>query len=89
MDDLIGEEARESDVVCAAGRLWLACAREPLEKEDESADGLEGDQGGRVEGIEIVDDKRYAERLEKLAGARLQGQTSTTDDRVKHVKGQR
>lgn len=74
----MGEEARESDVVCAASRFRLARAWEPLEKKDEGADGLEGDQRGWVEGIEIVDNERYAERLEKLAGARLQGQSSTT-----------
>jgi hypothetical protein len=86
LDDLMGEEARESDVVCAASRFWLARVWEPLEKKDESADGLDGHQRGRVEGIEIVDNKRYAERLEKLAATRLQGESSTTADRVKHVK---
>jgi hypothetical protein len=61
LDDLMGEEARESDVVCAASRIWLARAWEPLEKEDESADGLEEDQQGWVEGIEIVEEKKQCD----------------------------
>ena len=85
MDDLMGEEARESDVVCAASQIWLACARNPLEKKDESADGLEGHQRGWIEGVEVVDDKRYAKRLEELA-ATVTGESSTTADRVKHVR---
>ena len=69
LDDLMGEKARKGDVVCTARRFGLACTGEPFEKEDEGADGLEGRQGGRVEGIEIIDDKRYAKRLEKLTAA--------------------
>jgi hypothetical protein len=60
LDDLVGEEARESGIVCAAGQFRLARAWEPLEKKDESADGLEGHQRGWIEGVEVVDDKRYA-----------------------------
>lgn len=56
----MGKEARERGIVCAAGRFWLARAWEPLEEKDKGADGLEGHQLGWVEGIEIVDDKRYA-----------------------------
>jgi len=59
LDNLMGEEAWESDVVCAC-RIWFARAWEPLEKKNKSADWLEGRQRGRVKGIEIVDDKRYA-----------------------------
>jgi len=59
LDDLMGEEAWEGDIVCTACRFWLASAREPLEKKDESTDWLEGRQRGWVERIEIVDDERY------------------------------
>ena len=86
MDDLICEKAWEGDVVCTPCRFWLAGAREPLEKKDESAEWLEGRQRGWVERIEIVDDERYTKRLEKFAAAQLQGQSSTSADRVKHVK---
>jgi hypothetical protein len=34
LDDLMGEEAWEGDVVRTACRFWLAGAREPLEKKD-------------------------------------------------------
>ena len=61
LDDLMSEEAREGGIVCAAGQFRLARAWEPLEKKDESADGLKGHQRGWVEGVEVVDDKRYAE----------------------------
>lgn len=77
--DLIGEETWESDVVCAPCRIRLAHAWEPLEQKDEGADGLEGLQRGWVEGIEVIDDERYAERLEKLAAAG-QSQSSTIAD---------
>jgi hypothetical protein len=60
LDDLMGKEARERGIVCAAGRFWLARAWEPLEEKDKGADWLEGHERGWVEGIEIVDDKRYA-----------------------------
>lgn len=82
----MGEEAWEGDVVCTACRFGLAGAREPLEKKDESTDWLEGRQRGWIERIEIVDDERYTKRLEKLAAAQLQGQSSASADRVKHVE---
>jgi hypothetical protein len=86
LDDLIGEEAWEGDVVGTACRFGLAGAREPLEKKDESTEWLEGRQRGWVERIEIVDDERYTKRLEKLAAAQIQGQSSASADRVKHVE---
>jgi hypothetical protein len=86
LDDLTGKEAWKGNVVCTACRFWLTGAREPLEKKDESTDWLEGRQRGWVERIEIVDDERYTKRLEKLAVAQLQGHSSVSADRVKHVK---
>jgi len=73
LDDLIGEEAWEGDIVCTACRFWFASAWEPFEKKDESTDGLEGRQRGWVERIEIVDDERYTKRFEKLAAAVVTG----------------
>jgi hypothetical protein len=64
LDDLMGEKSWEGGIICTARRFGLARAREPFEKEDEGAEGLERCQGGRIEGIEIVDDQRYAKRLE-------------------------
>jgi hypothetical protein len=69
LDDLMGEKAGEDVVIRTPGRFRLARAGKPFEQKDEGADGLEGLQGGRVEGVEVVDDKRYAKRLEKLAAA--------------------
>jgi hypothetical protein len=82
----MGEEAWECDVVCTPCRIWLSGAREPLEKKDESTEWLEGRQRGWVERIEIVDDERYTKRLEKFAVAQLQGHSSASTDRVKHVE---
>jgi len=65
----MGEKAGENVVVRTPGRFRLARAGEPFEQKDEGADGLERRQGGGVEGVEVVDDKRYAKRLEKLAAA--------------------
>lgn len=79
LDDLMGEKAREGDIICTARRFGLARAWEPFEKEDEGADGLEGRQGGRIEGIEIVDDERYAKRLEQLAAAQSVRHSSQSD----------
>ena len=74
----MGKKAWEGGIICTACRLGLARAREPFEKENEGADGLEWCQGGRFEGIEIIDDKRYAKRLEKLAAAQSVRQLSIT-----------
>ena len=79
LDDLMGEKAWKGDIICTARRFGLARAWEPFEKEDEGADGLERRQGGRFEGIEIVDDKRYAKRLEKLAAAQSVRHSSQSD----------
>ena len=72
LDDLMGEKAGESDVVCTACCFGLASAREPFEEKDQGADGLERCKRGRIKRIEVVDDKRYTKRLEEFAAAQLQ-----------------
>jgi hypothetical protein len=69
LDDLMGKESGEGGVVGTTCCFRFARSREPFEKENECANGLERRQGGRIEGIEVVDDKRYTKRLEKLTAA--------------------
>lgn len=69
MDDLMGKESGEGAVIGSTCCFQFARSREPFEKEDECANGLERRQGGRIKGIEVVDDKRYTKRLEKFAAA--------------------
>jgi hypothetical protein len=59
LDDLMGKESGKGAVVSTTCCFWFARSREPFEKEDECVNGLERRQGGRIEGIEVVDDKRY------------------------------
>jgi hypothetical protein len=60
LDDLIGEEPRECGVVCTASRLRLARAWEPFEKKDQGAHRMKRSKRWGVEGVEVINDKRYA-----------------------------
>ena len=48
IDDLVCEESRKFRVVLATSAFGLACARKPLEQEDEGMERLERGEGGGI-----------------------------------------
>lgn len=59
--DLVREEAHKIRRRCTSeGWRRFGAGGQPFEKEDEGTDGSKCSEGFRVEGVQVVDDERYA-----------------------------